>query len=78
MELRELVKKELKGKRSSKKTVLLCDKIFRWYDEGREPQIEENIEKMIKKIISPAEKEIRKMRGMAPRRVKKKRYRQRR
>jgi hypothetical protein len=77
VELKELVKQELKRKGADRGATSLCDEIFKWYDEGRGPQIEENIEVCIREIASPAEKEIKKMRGMAPRKAKKKGRRRR-
>lgn len=66
VELEELVKTELKKKRCDKRTISLCDKIFRWYEDGGWSRIEENIKTHVKRIVSPAEKEIKKMREMAP------------
>jgi hypothetical protein len=64
--LEELVKTELKKKRCDNHTILLCDKIFRWYEAGGWSRIEENIKNQVKKIAAPAEKEIKKMKEMAP------------
>jgi len=77
MELKEPVKLELKRKGADRSTILLCDEIFRWYDEGRSIQIEKNIKNRIKEIASPAEKEIKKMRELAPRKAKRKKRRRR-
>jgi len=66
MGLEELVKAELKKKRGDKHTISLCDKIFRWYEEGGWARIEENIKNQVRKIALPAEKEIKKMKEIAP------------
>lgn len=66
MELKELVKAELRKKTRDKGTLSTCDKIFRWYEEGGWPQIEENIKRQVKQIVLSAEREIRKIKKITP------------
>lgn len=72
---KELVKNELKNRGSDESILLLCDEVFKWYEEGGPSLIEENIKKKVREITRPVKKEIEEIKKVTPIAKKKKRKR---
>lgn len=73
-QLKELVKDKLKNSEADSDTLVLCDNIFNWYEEGGPELVRSNVNKRVKELKSQFTKEAKEIKEITPK-LRKKRKR---